>query len=76
LSEVELEQLIIADKGEEQKGDDENKAHEQRLTKIFLSSIKKVKTIQLNGQISLMILIRLWSVVFCLIEGWITFLAL
>jgi hypothetical protein len=46
LSEVELEQLIIADKGEEQEGDDENKAHEQKLTKIILSSIKKARTIR------------------------------
>jgi len=48
LLEVELEQLIKADKGEEQEGDDENKAHEQRLAKIILSSIKKARAIQLN----------------------------
>jgi len=66
LSEVELEQLIIADKGEQQEGDDENKAHEQRLAKIILSSIKKARAIQLNWQISLMILICLWRLVFCL----------
>jgi len=47
LSQVELEQLIIADKGEEQ-GDDENKAHEQRWAKIILSCIKKARAIQLN----------------------------
>jgi hypothetical protein len=48
LPEVELEQLIIADKEEEQEGDGENKAHEQRLAKLILSSIKKARALQLN----------------------------
>jgi hypothetical protein len=48
LSEVELEQPIVTDWEQEQEGDDENKAHEQRLAKISLSSIKTAMAIQLN----------------------------
>lgn len=60
LLEEEPEQLLIADKGEEQVADDENKAGE-RLRKITLSNNITAMAIELILIISLMILISFMS---------------
>ena len=71
--EEELTRPILADKGKEQEGDDENIADEQRLTKVTLCSFNKTMTMAMELTDFINDIDLFMELSLCLKEGWMNF---